>query len=226
MKMNSQRPWFSQKKQDTVSPTQIKNHVSDLHTWMRNLEQNVMSVSARLGAVENRLTHFSKMKNQSGKEISGIIENNRSDDIMIDEHTMNQMQGIGNELQHITQSITQLKQQTDAFHEFQEQAREELFTLQQLKKKQPIMMKLGHREIPVEITGIIGGSIAFIISALLFVDATDIVLSPWFIFGIGSVLMGSTFFRTNSGINIIKKIHATLFSQGKNANANHSDSLS
>lgn len=226
MKMNSQRVWFSQKKKETVNPTQIKDNVADLHNWMRNLEQNVMSVSARLGAVENRLTTISKIKDQSITEGTATsIETKHSDAIVIDDHTTYQMQVIDTELEQITQSITQLKQQTDAFQLFQDQAKEELIALQLLKKKQPLMMKLGQKQIPLELTGIIGGSIAFIISGLLFVDASDIVLSPWFLFGIGSVLMGSTYFRTTSGTNLMKRIHSMFFSQNKNPNPKHSDSI-
>ena len=48
--------WFINSKKDEIDTKELKNHVGEMQTWMRNLEQHLMSLNARLAAVEQRIS--------------------------------------------------------------------------------------------------------------------------------------------------------------------------
>ena len=63
-------------------------------------------------------------------------------------------------------------------------------------EKRKATVKVGKIEIPIEITGIVGGLLAFIIAALLFEGYKDLVISPTFVMIIGIVLLLSAALKT------------------------------
>ncbi len=64
------------------------------------------------------------------------------------------------------------------------------------KKKATATVKVGKIEVPIEITGIVGGFLAFIIAILLFGGYKNLVISPPFVMFIGLVLLTATALKT------------------------------
>jgi hypothetical protein len=66
----------------------------------------------------------------------------------------------------------------------------------QLAQRKPLVMRLGAMEIPLEVTGIIGGLLAFTIAMLVWLNQKEVLLSPVFLSGIGILLIGSAVLKT------------------------------
>ena len=77
--------------------------------------------------------------------------------------------------------------------------------LHRLENRIPRVLKLGTVEIPIEITGVIGGILTFIIASLIALEQNELVFSPWFLVLIGFVLLGSAMIKTlHHGSTILK----------------------
>ncbi len=72
------------------------------------------------------------------------------------------------------------------------------------KKKNMPVVKVGKINVPIEITGIVGGLLALFIAALLFGGYKELVISPPFVMFIGILLMSAAALKTYL-INISKK---------------------
>ncbi|HZD42560.1 MAG TPA: hypothetical protein VE134_00740 [Methanomicrobiales archaeon] len=68
--------------------------------------------------------------------------------------------------------------------------------MQQLTQQKPLVMRLGAMEIPLEVTGIIGGLLAFAIALLVSLQQKEVLLSPVFLSGVGMLLIGSALLKT------------------------------
>jgi hypothetical protein len=67
--------------------------------------------------------------------------------------------------------------------------------MQLLEQRKPLMVKLGAMEIPVEVTGIIGGLLAFTIAILVAMNQKAVLLSPVFLTAVGVLLIGSAMLK-------------------------------
>lgn len=218
--MKNKFSWFPQSKQDEKRVSEISNHVGEMQSWMQHLEQQVMSVNARLGAVENRMTN-------SADEIG---ENNRglSDSdgrlLALNAESIEHLFSLEKKMDSLSSSVSQLKQTVSSIEDFKNESYNEISSLKQYQKKQPVVMKVGGKEIPLELSGIVGGLICFLVAGLLVVDASEIVLSPWFLSGIGGVFLMSSLIRTHGVVGFVKKIGRVVIPQSGKARVHHSDS--
>lgn len=216
--------WFSHTKCDEVDTVELKHQVGEMHTWMRNLEQHLMSQHARLGAVEQRITGFNSTSNVP----SGLNQNQNdlvlnSPVVHVDELTLNHINRLHDEMKEVNRNLTSLKQQEESF---KEQIDQQEKLIQSRTKAHAVVMKVGETEIPLELSGIIGGFICFLVAGLVIFDATEIVLSPWFLTGIGVLLFGGTFLRTEFSVSILKKLSRIFFSRSEKTRTHRSDSTS
>jgi len=224
--MKKKISWLNQDKKDTINVNEIHNHVGEMQTWMQNLEQQLMSLNARLGAIENRITRSISIRSCTQEKNDDEGKDAQLKSLIDEKNDIEHMLHIEKNIQSITESCTHLKQQLNTLDISYAKTKEEVQELTSHQKTHPVIMKVAGKEIPLELTGIIGGMICFLVAGLLIIDATSIVLSPWFLSGIGSVFLGSAFVRTTLGASVVKKVIKVLFPHWKDTSIHHSDSTS
>lgn len=62
--------------------------------------------------------------------------------------------------------------------------------IQSLGHHEPFIMHVGALAVPIELTGIIGGALAFLIAILVLINQKAVLLSPLFLCAIGLLLIG------------------------------------
>ena len=218
--------WFTTSKKDEVDVNELKNLVGEMHTWMRNLEQHLLSLNARLAAVEQRIS-MSKLEpfipNALPASID-IIHSINTPDITINELTIDHFNRLDKEITSILQQVTNLQDQKTVNASLQKKMEQEINQMKHQKSIHPVIMRLGKKEIPIELSGVIGGCICFMVAGLAKMGATEIVLSPLFLTGIGLLLIGGTFLRSELCIAFIKKMLRWFVSHSNKLRFHHSDS--
>ncbi len=161
----------------------------DLNSWLQRLQQHVDSLEKRLDAVERRL---------SDKPFEGVRFGSKS--ILIEDEQKSNLSRIENEIANLKKEIESLKKDETVIISLKKgDVKKEIANierrLERLEKKKAIV-KVGKIEVPLEITGIVGGFIAFIIAILLFGGYKDIIVSPPFVMFVGIVLLTATALKT------------------------------
>lgn len=206
---------------NTLEDTSSLDNIESLKNWIRKLEQTTGSVSARLCAVEKRFSQGIPM-NDNDKVFVESPKKNKSGCFI---HVPGKSQKQGETKNHYFDEITLLReeiityrQDTKVFHEtvctLQENTNltsEEIHQLQSLitsqindvhhrltviEQRTPMMMRLGTFTIPIEVTGLIGGILTFFIAFLVITNRKDIIVSPFFLGMIGSILISSALLKT------------------------------
>jgi hypothetical protein len=199
-----------------------EDNIQSLQGWMRKLEQDTISLSSRLTAVEKRLS-WKKHENTSDtepytkvggalKKIFENIELKDHDPLQKEFDSLDkafalmheQLNTQHHELLVLNERIEELDTCLDGLSEelkkgkrydepFLEDLRERMTRVEQ---KQPTPVILGGIEIPIELSGFIGGILAFIIAVIISMGESNIIVTPWFISLIGGVLIGSALLKT------------------------------
>jgi archaellum component FlaC len=202
------------KKVNTMAPSSEES-VQSLRSWVRKIEQSTNSVSSRLTAVETRLSGgyassdealMSVMEGPIERFFSGIQKGKKK---TLDERARildHELHCLHSELGKQQQEYQSLKEQVDELHQWMPSVQRDLHEVhttvtpmlqqleiktQMLAQRKPMMMKLGAMEIPVEITGVIGGLLAFTIAILVALNQKAVLLSPVFLAAVGVLLIGS-----------------------------------
>ena len=225
--MKLKKSQFSQPRKKAAKKSEIHKNVAEIHIWLRNLEQQLSSLNGRLGAVEKRITNSSSTNNHLGKTSLNEDENKiEIKSLPIQKIIIDQIKQMDEQIEQLTDSLTHLKEESQSFKSFKNETVAHLANLNAEKKRQNIMTELGNKIFSVELSGIIGGSICFMVAGLLLIDLTEIIYSPWFLFGIGSVLMSTTLLRSKAGNSVVKKITKSISNQSNKTTIHHSDSTS
>ena len=159
---------------------------SDQHyNWIRRLESHIQSLSSRLAAIEKRLS-IQTDEHPLPPALSDYKPTKK-------EHTDNQTQQTINDLQTQIQDLAvqldTLKKQT-AKH--QKSTHQEL---SRLYKREPPILQIGNVELPIEISGLLGGILAFILAGLVLLGQAPLITSPAFLILIGFVFLFSTLLK-------------------------------
>lgn len=188
-----------------------EENLQSVRSWIRKIEQTTTSVSSRLSAVEKRLsgrmsgsdglktigiegpieTLFLQMKKKNTPEVARVLD---SELTLLHNELVKQQQEMGSLKEQIVEiEKTNTTNTTDL--ETMQTTMTELNTtvelqMNQTERHEPFMMHLGSLEVPVEFTGIIGGFLAFLIAILVLIGQKEILLSPWFLFPVGLLLIG------------------------------------
>ncbi len=184
-----------------------KERQINVEDWLQRTQQRIESIEKRLDAVERRLsgesftgTRFGGVVEEESKsgKLKEIIENFekeiqslKKDIETIQKHKITASADGKNDKGAVTISI---KRGADYSKELASIERR-LEKLEKSRKTTPTV-KVGKVEVPIEITGIIGGLLAFLIAALLFAGYKNLVISPPFVIFIGFVLMIATALKT------------------------------
>lgn len=163
------------------NPTDSDHHYS----WIRRLESHIQSLSSRLAAIEKRLSI------QTDDHPLPAALSNKQPSIAkhIDESTKQTLNDLQIQLQDITSQIAALKKQTA--HN-QNKKHEELSRLQ---KREPPILHIGAVELPIEISGLLGGILSFILAGLVLLGQAPLITSPAFLILVGFVFLLSTLLK-------------------------------
>ena len=184
-------------RKEKVVKVDKKEGINEINNWLQRIQQRVESIEKRLDAVERRLSgkSFESVKFVGGvKEDSGLIKKL--------EEEINELR---EELKKIDKSgrdkkekevVISLKKKGVEDNVLKEIANMERRLERLEKKKATPVVKVGKIEVPVEITGIVGGLLALFIAALLFGGYKKLVISPSFVMFIGIVLLTATALKT------------------------------
>lgn len=200
-----------------------EENIQSLRTWLRKVEQSTTSISSRLSAVEKRIsvkTNTSQDRKDEGDVFSSSL--NQLTTGFKDEKQRNQWQQFSqvlanefSQLQHdllgqqqdldeVQEQVSLLSQSLQSMQEKLQQSNEissylttnVVARIETLERREPPIVRLGSMEVPIEVTGVIGGILAMIIAVLVALDYNTIVASPLFLFGMGLVLIGSAVIKS------------------------------
>jgi hypothetical protein len=202
------------KKTTTTAPSSEET-VQSLRSWVRKIEQSTNSVSSRLTAVEMRLTgNFSSSGEMLLSVNEGPVERFFTDikngkKKALEEHARAldhelfcvyaELEKRKQEFQTLEEQVTELERLIPSVQHDLREVRATISPMlqtverktQMLEQRRPLVMKLGAVEIPVEVTGIIGGLLAFVIAILVAFNQKAVLLSPVFLSAVGMLLIGS-----------------------------------
>jgi|GEM_PF-1320195 len=191
--------------------------VGEIRSWIRRIEQNIESIDKRLDAVERRL---SSERSKSPK----ILKNgSKSSPEASDSKIQELSQKLDEEIRRVREEMLRVRKEGNSAYvagedkgrstpvilshgnkekvsaiDRQEFTREiaELERRIERMERRKTTVKVGKVEIPIEITGVVGGIFGFVIAALLFEGYRDIVTSPIFSVFVGAVLISAVALKT------------------------------
>jgi len=199
------------KKKGREKDVDSEENLQSVRSWIRKIEQTTASVSSRLAAVEKRLS--GRMSGTDGLKTIGIegpvetlLAHGKKKNTSEIAHILDtELTCLHNEQMRQQQEVNGLREQLEEIEKTQTTISTNLQTMQtsmadlqalvksQRNKKEnhePFVMHLGSLEVPVEFTGIIGGLLVFLIAILVLIGQKEILLSPWFLFPVGLLLIG------------------------------------
>jgi len=191
--------------------------ISALHSWMQKNEQMITSISGRLAVVETRLSLVAPLSNpESRGEVLGPIQRlvveGRKNHMMnarawarVLDHDLAVLQtttqGYGQQLDTLTGQLASLKASVEETATADQGLKADaaqltasvMDRLAKMEQKQgrPLVMRLGRFELPLEISGILMGGLAFMVAALVFLGQKAVLGDPLFLAGIGCVFLVS-----------------------------------
>lgn len=211
--MNQIPSRFNHQPKNRQQSTYDATDITSLKGWMRKLEQSNGSLSSRLLAVENRLSFLPNQYTSLSSHQYHDIPLYQIDEYQANklntssqDHIIEQLQTMNEELLQLKEQITQYENLIADVEEQKQQLRSHLKDMESQYRKHAFIMKVHGREIPLEITGIIGGVLAFLIAALILFGGKDIIMTPLFLGLIGIIFIGSSIFRTLHKQSFIQNI--------------------
>jgi len=200
-----------------------EENIQSLRSWIRKIEQSTTSIGSRLAAVEKRLsskkldttnsslspdilqgpierifqTIKEEKKKQTNQELVSLldIEFTVMQDELVQQHqdidTMKQ------QLNDITTALGEIDVRLQRLNQTTSNLTADLTPrMKKIEQREPPVIRLGDMEVPIEITGIIGGILAFIVAFLVIIEQKDIIISPLFLSFIGIILIGSALIKS------------------------------
>ncbi len=189
--------------------------IQEMQTWIRKIEQTTMSVSTRLNAIEQRLSAQTRLSHPQWYNTDDEMRTDSSDKIDIkDISTVKSLLTDQSVQLHLLQSqrdqskktISELHHQLNTMQQSVDRMQECINTKMENHNKNAVLMKIKGREIPLEISGIIGGVLALCIAILIGVGGKNIVVSPLFLALIGAILIVSSLLRSFNLSFFMKKL--------------------
>lgn len=231
--ISSKSSWFDALFRKTVSQREKNSDqeqtMHDMMIWLRKMEQSTESISGRLAAVEQRLSLKTRMSHPqwyvnsekkekqshsftSSSEIKNVLhlnENEYAEELATVQSLLaeqrNKIASLENKTVNSKTTETTTQQRLDQLNEHLNNIQNTVDSIQKRQSKRSFSMKVKGREIPIEISGIIGGVLAFIIAVLIGLGGKNVVVSPVFLTGIGCILIASSLFRSVNGTAVLKQ---------------------
>ncbi len=213
------------KKKKTIKNSISNDNIQSMRSWIRNIEQATNSIGSRLSAVERRISLKDNYQtdntrstfNISEKPFQNILSELKENEYLenIVEYIINafenkfalidgkiQSQHAENEI--INEKIKELnKSLDDNYKEIKKTKNLEIKILtdfkrriEKIEKRAPPTMKIGKTEIPIEISGLIAGSISLLAAFLVSFNQQEILISPTFLGLLGLLFISTTVFKS------------------------------
>ena len=199
------------KKRSIQKDESPEESVHSLRSWIRKIEQTTSSVSARVSAVEKRLSGGAYNKEGDGSigiigpietlllhakkdntgELARVLDGELCflhNEVATQQNDIGELKGKLQELEKMNETLgAELKATQTYLSEMKITWDKQMNETEQPK---PLVMRVGSFAVPIELTGIIGGSLAFVIAFLVSIQQKEILLSPVFLVSVGVLLLG------------------------------------
>ena len=195
------------KKESETNEKEIK----EMSSWLHRLQQSIESLEKRLDAIERRLSNESF---ESPRLIMKEKENRKADlpkDIeKLIRKLQDEIEDLKNRVKERRIESKETKEPIISIRKSEQKAKNYDNAILNIERRleklerRKATVKVGKIEVPVEITGIVGGLIAFLIAILLLEGYKSLVISPSFVGFIGVILILATAVKTYM-INVSKK---------------------
>lgn len=201
-------------KDENESP---QDNLQSVRSWIRKIEQSTTAVSSRLSAVEKRLStgmnepDAGDILAMNGRVETLVLNIKKKSASAVARVLDHELTFLHNELMDQKKEFDRLREQLRTYEEMNTTSAIELKTLrstisqmnetidqrlEQSGRAKSFVMHLGAVEIPIELTGIIGGLLAFTISGIILIGQKEILLSPVFLCSVGLLLIGVALSKT------------------------------
>jgi len=199
------------KKKPRTEDVSSQENLQSLRSWIRKIEQSTTAVGSRLSAVEKRLSSgmnesdAGNLLAMNGRVETLVLNIKKKSASAVARVLDHELTFLHNELIDQKKEFDRLKEQLTAFEEMNMTTTTELKTIrtaisqmnetiakkmEQKGRAESFVMHLGAMEIPIELTGVIGGCLAFTIAIIVLIGQKEILLSPVFLCGVGVLLIG------------------------------------
>ncbi len=155
------------------------------YSWIRRLESHIQSLSSRLAAIEKRLS----IQPEEHPLPPALSSPKPTQKMKTDEAAQQKINDLQTQIQDLTDQLATLKKQT-AKHQTTTQQE-----LSRLYKREPPILQIGNVELPIEISGLLGGILAFILAGLVLLGQAPLITSPAFLVLVGFVFLLSTLLK-------------------------------
>ena len=218
-------PASSNKKSDEDVP---EESITSLHSWTQKNEQMISSISGRLAVVETRLSLVAPISDLESREASQgpiqrlVTEAKRPVNVRawarVLDHDLallqDKMQNQDQELKVLTNQMAGLGTTDDATtlpedmkKELNQSTQEIMERLNHLEQQRGrlVTMRLGRFEVPLELSSILFGGLAFTVATLIVVGQKQVLADPAFLAGIGIIFLSSAI-----GKHLLGKTHDSI----------------
>lgn len=181
----------------------------ELSSWIHRIEQHVGSLEKRLDAIERRLSGEPFKPPQFGKASSGkdasVKETYEAlqQEIASLKKDIKALESQRKEVRGTAEPVTISVSRKSSGQNYAKDIADIERRLERVEKRKATV-KVGKIEVPIEITGIVGGLLAFAIAALLLGGYKELIVSPPFVLTVGIVLLAATGLKTYI-INMTRK---------------------
>jgi len=188
-------------------PETNEKEIKEMSNWLHRLQQSIESLEKRLDAIERRLSNESF---ESPHLIMEEKENRKADIPKNIEKLIGKLQ---DEIEDLKNKLKEGGAERKEVKEAKE-PKEPIISIRKSEAKKydnailnierrleklerrKATVRVGKIEVPIEITGIVGGLLAFLIAILLLEGYKGLVISPAFVGFIGMVLIAATAVKT------------------------------
>jgi len=211
-------------KQNLTSKTTTNDNIQSMRSWVRKIEQSTNSISSRLSAVEKRIS--ARINGESKNSVSGLTiidgpidniisklkkDNNDNNLEYIFRVLDSELAMLQDDIEVQNAEIEKFKNHIDQLSESIDETNHEMIKIkdstgkhlinfndriEKLERKAPPTMRIGKLEIPIEISGIVAGSIAIIAALMVAMNMVEIITTPLFLGVVGLLFIGATIAKT------------------------------
>jgi hypothetical protein len=189
--------------------------ITTLHSWMQKNEQMISSISGRLAVVETRLSLVDPISDlESRQSTSGpiqrlVTEGKRPANVRVWASVLDhelallqqRLQAQDQTLTEITTRLTTVPETATGVTTATENLRSEIMQSSQSlmdrvakleqQRGRLLTMRLGRFELPLELSSILIGGLAFTVAGLVAIGQKDVLGDPRFLAGIGILFLAS-----------------------------------
>lgn len=188
-------------------PETNEKEIKEMSNWLHRLQQSIESLEKRLDAIERRLS------NESFESPHLIMEEKENRKANIPKNIEKLIGKLQDEIEDLKNKLKEGGAERKEAKETKE-PKEPIISIRKSEAKKydnailnierrleklerrKATVRVGKIEVPIEITGIVGGLLAFLIAILLLEGYKGLVISPAFVGFIGMVLIAATAVKT------------------------------